>query len=103
MLEKLQRSETIVQWFKSSVQNTIDQMVANSDARERELQQRIQKLEYNLRARPLVEDGWTRDPAGDAGPGLLQGARDALAQLVFNLIYQFGIKQTIDIYIYIYI
>ena len=68
-----------MQSFKSSSQNAIGEMVAKSDARERERHQRIEKWEYDLRARPFVQDGWTRDPAGDAGPGPLQAVRDALA------------------------
>ena len=87
--EELQKSEernselvAEMQSIKNSVQLEVrqffDGVTAEYAARERELLQRVQKLEFDLRARPLIEDGWTRDPAGDAGPGPLQAARCAL-------------------------
>ena len=51
-------------------------MVAKSDARERELQQRIQKLEYDLRARPVNEDG-ARDALVIAGQDLENWMEDS--------------------------
>ena len=64
--------------MQGEVSQLLDGMTAESAARERELLERIRRLEFALRARPLIEDSWTRDPAGDAGPGPLQAARRAL-------------------------
>ena len=47
--EKLQNSELSVQSFKIAIQNAIDQMVASSDAREREL------MEYKKSSESISE------------------------------------------------
>ena len=53
-------------------------MTATVAAREAELLHRVQQRKSDLRARPLIEDGWTHDPAGDSGPGPLHAPRRAL-------------------------
>ena len=81
--ERISQLVAEVQSIKDSVQLEVRQLydgvTATYAARNSELLRRVQQVEFDLRARPLIKDGWTRDPAGDAGPCPPQAVWDALA------------------------